>query len=127
MVATFARGTKILDTFPSFKSIFSVLTGDLVLNRKQRVCITQQFWITVVLPIIDPSLSGIHCLLQDNLSGHQKYVKHLSGRRVPHLTGTTLQPFPFSNMRFLGKFQSHGDHCFNSLIPKREGIRVCLE
>lgn len=59
------------------------------------------------------------------LTSCKNCVKCFLGRQVPPLAGNRLQPFPSPSMRFLGKFQLLGDHCFNSLIAKGRGTRVC--
>lgn len=52
--------------------------------------------------------------------------RHHSAPVSSPLPGTRLQPFPFPSMRFLGKFQLLGVHCFKILIAKG-GVHIFLE
>lgn len=72
----------------------------------------------VVLPITNPSSPGLQSLLQGDMTSHHNCVQSFSGRLVPPLADTRLQPLPSLIMRFLGEIQCLGDHCFNSLIAK---------
>lgn len=90
------------------KSIFGVLTWDLGFNRGQEVCILSSPSQGVAPSITGPSLSWLQSLLGGSQTGSQNYVKYLSRRQVPPLTGTRLQPYSPLSVRFLGNSRSLG-------------------
>lgn len=91
---------------PFLQSVFGIFTWELGLNTRQGVHKSSPSKVCFFL-----SLSELCKIFFQEASS---------------LTGTKFQPFFFScNMRFLGKFQFLGEHCFQWCDNQREG-HECL-